>query len=61
MFIKDCRETDSPPMPMQAVARIKGASTKQDEHIAPNLLGRVMARLRGGMRVREYFSVRRAA
>jgi hypothetical protein len=48
VFIKDGRETDSPPMPMQAAPRIKRASTVQDEHFAaPGLLGRVMARLRG--------------
>jgi hypothetical protein len=48
VFIKDGRETDSPPMPMQAVRPIKRASTEQDEHVAaPGLLGRVMARLRG--------------
>ena len=48
VFIKDGRETDSPPMPMQATGRIKRASAEQDEHVAaPGLLGRVMARLRG--------------
>jgi hypothetical protein len=47
VFIKDGRETDSPPMPMQAAPR-KRASTEQDEHVAaPGLLGRVIARLRG--------------
>jgi hypothetical protein len=34
VFIKDGRETDSPPMPMQAARRIKRASTGQDEHVA---------------------------
>jgi len=48
VFIKDGREADSPPMPMQAAQRIKRASTVQDEHIAATgLFGRVMARLRG--------------
>ena len=48
VFIKDGRETDSPPMPMEAPRRIKRASTEWDEHVAaPGLLGRVMARLRG--------------
>jgi hypothetical protein len=48
VFIKDGRETDNPPMPMQAVQRIKRASTVQDEHVgAYGLFGRVMARLRG--------------
>ena len=48
VFIKDGRETDSPPMPMQPAPRIKRASTVQDEHVAaPGLFGRVMARLRG--------------
>ena len=48
VFIKDGRETDSPPMPMQAAQSIKPAPRVQDEHVsAPGLLGRVMARLRG--------------
>jgi hypothetical protein len=48
VFIKDGREADSPPMPMQAAPRIKRAPTVQDEHVAPiRLLRRVMARLRG--------------
>jgi hypothetical protein len=47
VFINDGRETDSPPMPMQAAPRIKRASTQQDEHVAaPGLLGRVMALIR---------------
>jgi hypothetical protein len=47
VFIKDGREADSPPMPMQAAPHIKRASTVQDEHVAaPGLLGRGMARLR---------------
>ena len=33
VFIKDGRETDSPPMPMQAAPRIKRATTEQDEHV----------------------------
>jgi hypothetical protein len=48
VFIKDGRETDSPPMPMQAAPRIKRASTQQDEHVAaPGLLSRVVALFRG--------------
>jgi hypothetical protein len=48
VFIKDGRETDGPPMPMQAARRIKRASTVQDEHVAaPGFVSRVMARLRG--------------
>ena len=48
VFTKDGRETDSPPMPMQAARRIKRASTGQDEHVAaPGLLSRVVALLRG--------------
>jgi hypothetical protein len=48
VFIKAGRETDGPPMPMQAVPRIKRASTEQDEHVAaPGLLSRVVALLRG--------------
>ena len=48
VFIKDGREADGPPLPMQAARRIKRASTVQEEHFAaPGLLGRVMARLRG--------------
>ena len=47
VFIKDGRETDSPPMPMQAAPHIKRTSTQQDEHVAaPGLLGRVMALVR---------------
>ena len=43
-FIKGGRDTDSPPMPMQAAPRIKRASTEQDEHVvAPGLLSRVVA------------------
>jgi hypothetical protein len=46
--IKDGREADGPPMPMQAARRIKRASTGQDEHVAaPGLLSRVVALLRG--------------
>jgi hypothetical protein len=48
VFIKDGREADAPPLPIQAAPRIKRASTVQDEHVAaPGLFGRVMARLRG--------------
>jgi hypothetical protein len=48
VFIKDGREADGPPMPMQAAARIKRAPTVQDEHVAPmGLFGRMMARIRG--------------
>ena len=48
VFIKDGREADGPPMPMQAAPRVKRASTGQDEHVAaPGFVGRVIARLRG--------------
>jgi hypothetical protein len=48
VFIKGGRETDGPPMLMQAAQRTKRASTGQDEHIAaPGLLSRVVALLRG--------------
>jgi hypothetical protein len=48
VFIKDGREADGPPMPMQAARHIKRASTGQDEHVAaPGLLSRVVALLRG--------------
>jgi hypothetical protein len=48
VFIKDGRETDTPPIPMQAAPRIKHASTVQDEHVvAPGLLSRVVALFRG--------------
>jgi hypothetical protein len=48
VFIKDGREADGPPMPMQAARRIKRASTVQDGHVAaPGLLCRVVALLRG--------------
>ena len=48
VFIKDGRETDSPPMPIQAAPRIKRASTEQNEHVAaPGLLSRVLALVRG--------------
>jgi hypothetical protein len=51
VFVKDGRETDSPPMPMQATRRVERASTEQDEHVAaPGLLGRVMALIRGQVR-----------
>jgi hypothetical protein len=48
VFIKDAREADSPPMPVQAARRNKRASTVQEEHVAaPGFVGRVIARLRG--------------
>jgi hypothetical protein len=48
VFIKDGRETDSPPVPMQTGQRTKGASTVQDEGVAaPGLLTRMVALLRG--------------
>jgi hypothetical protein len=48
VFIKDGREADGPPMPMQAARRIKRASTAQDEQVAaPGFVSRVMARIRG--------------
>ena len=48
VFIKDGREADSPPMPVEAARQIKRTSTEQEERVAPQgLLGRVMARLRG--------------
>jgi hypothetical protein len=38
--MKDGRETDSPPMPVQAARRIKRASTVQEEHVAaPGFVG----------------------
>ena len=44
VFIKDGRETDSPPVPMQTAARLKRASSVQDEHVvAPGLLSRAVA------------------
>jgi hypothetical protein len=46
VFIKDGREAEGPPMPMQPVPRIKRASTVQEEHVAaPGLLSRVVALL----------------
>ena len=48
VFIKDGREADGPPMPMQAAQRIKRGSTVQDEHVAaPGFLSRVLALVRG--------------
>ena len=47
VFIKGGRETDSPPMPMQAARRVKRAPVEEEHIAAPDLLGRVMARLRG--------------
>ena len=47
IFIKDGREADGPPMPMQAALRMKRASTEQDEHVvAPGFLSRVLALVR---------------
>jgi hypothetical protein len=47
VYIKDGRETDSSPMPMDAAPRIKRASMMEDEPLAaPGLLSRVVARLR---------------
>ena len=45
VFIKDGRETDSPPMPMKAAPRIKRASTEQDERVAVLALSRVLLAL----------------
>ena len=47
VFIKDGREADSPPLPMQAAQRIKRAPVEEEHFAAPGLLGRMMARLRG--------------
>ena len=48
VFVKDGREADTLPMPMEAAQRMKRASTERDEHVGrPGLLGRVMARIRG--------------
>jgi hypothetical protein len=48
VFIKEGRETDSPPVPMQTGQRTKRASTVQDEGVAaPGLLSRMVALLRG--------------
>jgi hypothetical protein len=48
VFIKDGREADSPPLPMQAAQRIRRASTEQDEHVAaPGLPSLVVVLLRG--------------
>ena len=58
VFIKDGRETDSPPMPMQPAPRIKRASTVQDEHVAaPGFLSRVLALVRGHRYARRAFVV----
>jgi len=47
VFIKHGRETDSPPMPMQAALRMKRGPTEQDDHVAaPGLLSRVLALVR---------------
>jgi hypothetical protein len=46
VFIKDGRETDSPPLPMKAAPRIKRASTEQDERVAVLALSRVLALVR---------------
>jgi hypothetical protein len=47
VFIKDGREADSPPMPMQAARRFKRAPVEEEPFAIPGLLGRMMARLRG--------------
>jgi hypothetical protein len=48
VFIKDGRETDSPPVPMQTGQRTKRASTVQGEGVAaPGLLSRMGTLLRG--------------
>jgi hypothetical protein len=47
VFIKAGRETDRPPMPMQAARRVERAPVEEEHFAAPGLLGRVMARLRG--------------
>jgi hypothetical protein len=48
VFIKDGRETDGPPMPMQAAQHTKRASIEHDEHVAaPGLLSRLVALVRG--------------
>jgi hypothetical protein len=47
VFIKGGRETDGPPMFMQAARRVKRAAVEEEHSAAPGLLGRVMARLRG--------------
>jgi hypothetical protein len=46
VFIKDGREADGPPMPMQAARRVRRVSVEEEHFAAPGLLGRVMARLR---------------
>jgi hypothetical protein len=46
VFIKDGREAEGPPMPMQAVRQVKRAPVEEEHFAAPGLLGRVMARLR---------------
>ena len=48
VFIKDGREADGPPIPMQEAPRIKRASIEQEKRVAaPGFLSRVMARIRG--------------
>jgi hypothetical protein len=48
VFIKDGREADGPPIPIQEAPRIKRASIEQEERVAaPGFLSRVMARIRG--------------
>jgi hypothetical protein len=47
VLIKDGREADGLPMPMQAARRVKRAPVEEEHFAAPGLLGRVMARLRG--------------
>ena len=46
VFIKGGRETDSPPMPMQAARRVERSPVEEEHFAASGLLGRVMARLR---------------
>jgi hypothetical protein len=48
VFIKDGRETDGPPTPMQAARHLKRGLAGQEENVAaPDLLSRVVALLRG--------------
>ena len=49
VFIKDGREADGPPMPMQAALRVKHAPVEEEHFAVPGLLGRMMARLRRGL------------
>jgi hypothetical protein len=47
VLIKDGREADGPPMPMQAARRVRRAPVEEEHFAAQGLLGRMMARLRG--------------